>query len=622
MGLFDKLLKKKESFTSQNNINSTPQNNTSSFPNNPVSRGNVIANKVVLSKDALSAISHRFISFDVETTGLSPTNDRIIEVGAVLFENGEASKQYGSLINIHASIPASATAVNHITNDMIISAPDEKTVFSALVSFFGDAINEKTIICAHNATFDMSFLCESLMRMGYTGSIQFVDTLSLSRELLSGLPNYKQDTVASHYNIINSQSHRAVSDAEVCGRILNELIKLKKSEVQKRISAFEASQPNEEEKEICAAIQKIIIDKGGSIDYLGYYKNSSNYVDVIYLCKILRFRITKKGKYMLVDKAFASKLQMYTEQCTMSEGGTDFVRVFFDNITDLEMLSDYIYKSYCKHRKEAVDYLKNNKRRNEYFESPTMLNSISTEEMFKLLESAENRKNNNPGTILDCSSEKTIIKRSDIVINPVNNRVSLDEIKSINDFDKGFDEGYKYWEEGDTLRKEGDLEKAIELFDLARYYGYNAPVLYDSYAMTYHKLKDYDNEIAILDEGIMRMKAQSGNTSQLEARQIKAIQSLAKLQVELKQKEEKQAAKEKKKLIQEEKAKTSSNVGRPVLKMTDEHEIIQRYDTIADAVRDTGISSKSIRDAAKGVQKHAGGFVWKYADEYNSSNDK
>ena len=55
--------------------------------------------------------------------------------------------------------------------------------------------------------------------------------------------------------------------------------------------------------------------------------------------------------------------------------------------------------------------------------------------------------------------------------------------------------------------------------------------------------------------------------------------------------------------------------GRAILQLTDDMTLIKRYDTIAQAVRETGVNSKSIRDAAKGVQKHAGGYVWKYADE-------
>ncbi|WP_340398415.1 GIY-YIG nuclease family protein [Paenibacillus sp. FSL H8-0079] len=92
----------------------------------------------------------------------------------------------------------------------------------------------------------------------------------------------------------------------------------------------------------------------------------------------------------------------------------------------------------------------------------------------------------------------------EIPIYPIHNRVLLQDIKHLNNWEKGFDEGFSYWEEGEIERKKGRLEKAIELFDIARYNGYNAPALYKSYAMSYRKLKDYDNEIAILSEALVR----------------------------------------------------------------------------------------------------------------------
>lgn len=164
-----------------------------------------------------------------------------------------------------------------------------------------------------------------------------------------------------------------------------------------------------------------------------------------------------------------------------------------------------------------------------------------------------------------------------------------------------------------NLRKEGNVEDAIKLFDQARYNGYDAPVLYDSYAMAYHKLKDYANEIDILDEGIVRERKNGINVSRLEARRDKAIQLLYKQQEAKKKKLEKEQIKnENIKNISE----TSTKItGRAILQLTDDMTLIKRYDTIAQAVRETGVNSKSIRDAAKGVQKHAGGYVWKYADE-------
>ena len=180
----------------------------------------VSANKVQINKDNFDNIKQRYIAFDVETTGFSPCNDRIIEVGAVLFENGIAVKKYGTLVNAKVDIPPTASAVNHIYNQMIENAPSEKEVYTNLVEFLGDALQEKTIICAHNAKFDMDFLTQTLIRLGFNAKIYYVDTLSLSRSLVKGLTNYKQETVAKHFNLINKNAHRAESDAEICGNIL------------------------------------------------------------------------------------------------------------------------------------------------------------------------------------------------------------------------------------------------------------------------------------------------------------------------------------------------------------------------------------------------------------------
>lgn len=97
------------------------------------------------------------------------------------------------------------------------------------------------------------------------------------------------------------------------------------------------------------------------------------------------------------------------------------------------------------------------------------------------------------------------------LINAIHNRVPLKEIKNLNNWERGFDKGYPFYEEGNKERKSGNILRAIELFDKARFNGYNAPALYSSYAMAYRKLKDYDNEIAILDEAIERMKSEKGS---------------------------------------------------------------------------------------------------------------
>ena len=171
-------------------------------------------------------LSKRYIAFDTETTGFSAYNDRIIELGAVIFEDGKAVKSFGSLVNAGKRVPASATRVNNITNYMLADSPKEDVVYPEFVEFLGDAITGDTIICAHNASFDMRFLSATFERLGIDANIKFVDTLALCKKYVTGTCDHKQPTMAQHFNISQQDAHRAESDALVCGGIMAELLKL------------------------------------------------------------------------------------------------------------------------------------------------------------------------------------------------------------------------------------------------------------------------------------------------------------------------------------------------------------------------------------------------------------
>lgn len=132
----------------------------------------------------------------------------------------------------------------------------------------------------------------------------------------------------------------------------------------------------------------------------------------------------------------------------------------------------------------------------------------------------------------DKFGESVIQENKSLEIKPSHSRVPLSQIKNRHDWSAGFDAGFKYWEEGDAERKAGNIELAIQLFDKARYNGYFAPALYTSYAMAYRKMKDLDNEIAILDEAIERHRAEKEDNSQVilafEEQRKKAVSKLMK----------------------------------------------------------------------------------------------
>lgn len=180
--------------------------------------------KKVLNEEMINQMRKTFYAFDVETTGLNPNSDRIIEIGCVKFENLVPVKEFKTLVNANKFIPHSVTEINHITNFMQLTAPREKKVYQFLCEFISDVLDGKSIIVAHNARFDMSFLANTLERLNYSGTLNYLDTLEISKNLLKGLPNYKQITVASYLNIPITNAHRASDDALVCGKILAKLI--------------------------------------------------------------------------------------------------------------------------------------------------------------------------------------------------------------------------------------------------------------------------------------------------------------------------------------------------------------------------------------------------------------
>lgn len=577
----------------------------------PVQRGIAVSKRIEPDFQNENSIRNCFIAFDVETTGLSSTSDRIVELGAVIFQNGTVHKVFSSLVNPGISISQSASAVNHITNAMLVDAPSEKEIYPRLVDFLGDALCGKTAMCAHNAKFDFGFLCNTLSRLGFNANIKYIDTLSLSRKYLHGLENYKQNTIEEFLGLVNPSSHRAASDAENCGHILFRLLDSVKECLETEKRQMEQSKPNSQELEVCAYIQSIITQRGGDTRLLRFRKNSSGYVYVYCLYNFLKVKFAKKGNYILIKRNCPVTANYTIEPCTQSEGGADYIRVYFSSPFDLEALSDYIYEAFVDCYKSMEEYASySNCGRQELENDVRLMCALSNEDVSSLLNGA---KEHEYAPISISVTNEPEICRDDVVISAVHNRVPLNEIRNAGNWYKGFKMGFPHWEKGEEERKNGNPVLAIELFDKARLNGYSAPALYNSYALAYRKLKDYDNEIAILDEGIARMPVQS---SVWDARRDKAIKLLFAQQENERKAAEKAKQKAEKMAKKEAAASTPKHPrGRAILQMDDDGNIIKEFDTIAAAVQEVGVSSKSIRNAANGIQKRAGGYRWMYKNK-------
>jgi predicted DnaQ family exonuclease/DinG family helicase len=157
-----------------------------------------------------------FVALDLETTGLEPEKDEIIEIGAVKIKNGEISERIDELISIHRPLPMGIRRLTGIQESDLEGKPSIHQILPELERFIG---NEPLVI--HNSPFDLSFLESKGLEIRNQG----FDTLELSRILLPTLKNHKLETLLRHFQIERNKSHRAADDAEGVARLFLCLLK-------------------------------------------------------------------------------------------------------------------------------------------------------------------------------------------------------------------------------------------------------------------------------------------------------------------------------------------------------------------------------------------------------------
>ena len=157
-----------------------------------------------------------FVVVDVETTGLSPVEDRITEIAMMKVKNGVLLDEFSTLINPLVTIPASITNLTGIDNLMVADAPTAREVVPAISEFLGDAI-----FVAHNASFDWGFVSQTTLReRGMELHNPQLCTVKLSRMILPALPSKSLGPVASALNITIPERHRASGDAYATALVL------------------------------------------------------------------------------------------------------------------------------------------------------------------------------------------------------------------------------------------------------------------------------------------------------------------------------------------------------------------------------------------------------------------
>ena len=180
--------------------------------------------KEIVENSGNQSLDGTFVVFDIETTGFSPTKNKIIEIGAVKVTDGRIVDRMDEFVNPEVPIPFEIERLTGINDAMVMDAPGIEVILPKFLEFSGDAV-----LVAHNASFDVSFISHNASVLGYAFHPTVMDTVTLARVLLPNLNRYKLDTVAKALGVSLENHHRAVDDAEATAGIFLKFVEMLKT---------------------------------------------------------------------------------------------------------------------------------------------------------------------------------------------------------------------------------------------------------------------------------------------------------------------------------------------------------------------------------------------------------
>lgn len=159
-----------------------------------------------------------FVAFDTETTGLSPTRDRIVEIALVKFINGKVTATNSWLINPGVPIPSTAERVHGISDEMVANKASCAETLPKVNKFLGNAV-----LLAHNARFDLSFLKNEYRRAGTVPPENIcLDTLKLARKWFPESKSHSLKNLLKHLDIeMDKKNHRALVDSQFLVQVID-----------------------------------------------------------------------------------------------------------------------------------------------------------------------------------------------------------------------------------------------------------------------------------------------------------------------------------------------------------------------------------------------------------------
>ncbi len=197
---------------------------------------NDVDDRIVVHGDRDMTFAEEFVAFDLETTGLSSQNDRIIEIGAVIMKNGQEVDRFQTFVDPQRPLDKKIVELTGITEEMLKGAPLIDEALPRFLEFIGDRV-----LVAHNSDFDTGFVRAACARLELPYTYTAADTLILSQNMLPQLSKFKLDMVAAALSLPEFNHHRAADDAAICGMIMSRL--LKKAEEELDIHSLQQVNP-------------------------------------------------------------------------------------------------------------------------------------------------------------------------------------------------------------------------------------------------------------------------------------------------------------------------------------------------------------------------------------------
>lgn len=168
-------------------------------------------------------IDTEYCVLDIETTGLSFRTNKITELGAVIYKNGEIVEEFEHFVNPEMPIPEEVVEVTHITDEMVKDAPTIEEILPKFLEFIGDRV-----IVAHNADFDVGFIKYYAEKLGYKLENTYIDTLRLAKDLFPDYKKYKLGIIAEKLGIKVDVAHRALDDVITLVKVFKVMIEMLK----------------------------------------------------------------------------------------------------------------------------------------------------------------------------------------------------------------------------------------------------------------------------------------------------------------------------------------------------------------------------------------------------------